>query len=229
MPDSYICYDPPSYATAVSPLPAQERGYVTFGCFNNPAKLSPLIVGVWAKILQELPQARIVLKYQGMNDPAVLRRLAKLFGEHGIDSARIELLGWSPHSELLANYQQVDLALDPLPYNGGLSTCEALWMGVPVITCPGETFAGRHSLSHLSTVGLMETIAHSLEEYAGLAVALAGDLPRLAALRAGLRQRVAASPLCDGRRFAEQFLHLVRGAWREWAASHATAAKPTSR
>ena len=99
----------------------------------------------------------------------------------GIDPAGVEFLGWSPHAELLAQYDAIDVALDPFPYSGGLTTCEALWMGVPVITCPGETFASRHSLSHLSNVGLTETIARDLDEYVEIAVALAGDLPRLAA------------------------------------------------
>ena len=108
------------------------------------------------------------------------------------------------------------MALDPFPYNGGLTTCEALWMGVPVVTCPGETFASRHSLSHLSNVGLTETIARDLDEYVEIAAGLAGDLPRLAAMRAGLRERMAASPLCDGKRFAANFAEILRGVWRDW-------------
>jgi predicted O-linked N-acetylglucosamine transferase (SPINDLY family) len=189
---------------------------VTFGSFNNSAKIGPQVVAVWAEILQRLPLARLVLKYQGMDDSAVARRLAELFAGHGIGPGRVELLGWSPHPELLAHYHHIDLALDPFPYNGGLSTCEALWMGVPVLTCPGETFASRHSLTHLSTVGLTETISGTLDEYVELAVSLAGDLPRLAAIRGRLRPQVDASPLCDGKRFAENLMQRLRGVWRDW-------------
>ncbi len=129
---------------------------------------------------------------------------------------QLECRSQSAHPELLSEYNRIDLALDPLPYNGGLTTCEALWMGVPVLTCPCETFASRHSLSHLSNVGLTETIARTLDEYVELAVTLARDLPRLASLRAGLRERMAASPLCDGKRFAANLMHVLRAAWREW-------------
>ncbi len=146
----------------------------------------------------------------------VAGRLAELFAGGGIDPARLEFHRFTPHTECLTQYRRVDLALDTLPYNGGLTTCEALWMGVPVVTCPGETFAGRHSLSHLSNVGLTETIARDFDEYAEIAAALAHDLPRLAALRAGLRERMAASPLCDGKRFAANFAEILRGVWREW-------------
>jgi predicted O-linked N-acetylglucosamine transferase (SPINDLY family) len=118
----------------------------------------------------------------------------------------------------LQQYQSVDVALDPFPYNGGLTTCEALWMGVPVITLPGETFASRHSLSHLSNVGLTETIAGTLEEYVELAVSWAADLPRLAALRSALRERMAASPLCNGRRFAANLAAVLRDRWQRWIA-----------
>ena len=215
----------------VTPLPALDRGQVTFGCFNNPAKITPQAIEVWARILRRLPGARLVLKFKGWNDSGVARRFAEMFAAHGIDPGRLEFLGYSPHAELLAEYSRIDLALDPFPYSGGLTTCEALWMGVPVVTCPGETFAGRHSLSHLSNVGLTETIAHDLDEYVELAVSLAGDLPRLAALRAGLRQRMAASPLCDGKQFATNLASILREVWNvqcrvdSFAASRPTASR----
>ena len=215
MPDGYVCYDPPLYAPPVTPLPALEHGQVTLGCFNNPAKITPQAIEVWARILRRLPEARLVLKFKGWNDDGVARRFSEMFVAHGVDPARLEFLGYSPHIELLAEYNRIDLALDPLPYCGGLTTCEALWMGVPVITCPMETFASRHSLSHLSNVGLTETIARDLDEYVDLAVSLAGDLPRLALLRAGLRQRMAESPLCDGKRFATNLLSLLREVWEQ--------------
>src|SRR5207253_8752054 len=120
----------------------------------------------------------------------IVTRLVDELARHGIEAGRIECQGWSSHNQLLAAYNQIDLALDPFPYNGGLTTCEALWMGVPVITRPGETFASRHSLSHLSNAGLTETIAGNLDDYVERAVRLAGDLPRLARIRATLRQQV---------------------------------------
>jgi predicted O-linked N-acetylglucosamine transferase (SPINDLY family) len=118
--------------------------------------------------------------------------------------------------KLLAAYNEIDVALDPFPYSGGVTTCEALWMGVPVVTCPGETFASRHSLSHLANVGLAETVADDTRDYVERAVRLAEDLPHLAALRAGLRDRMARSPLCDGARFAGYFSALLRDVWRQW-------------
>jgi predicted O-linked N-acetylglucosamine transferase (SPINDLY family) len=218
LPDGYVCYDPPSFAPGVLPLPALERQYVTFASFNNPAKIAPQVVAVWATILRRLPQARLVLKYKALHEASVAVRFREMFAGHGIDPGRVALAGWSGHQEFLEQYNGVDIALDPFPHNGGMTTCEALWMGVPVITCPGTTFAGRQSLTHLSNIGLTETIAHNLDEYADLAVALAGDLARLAAIRAGLRSQVAVSPLCDGQRFAGNLMKLLRGAWREWVA-----------
>jgi predicted O-linked N-acetylglucosamine transferase (SPINDLY family) len=210
MPDGYVCYDPPGYAAPVSSLPALACGYVTFGSFNNPTKISLQALEVWSRVLHRLPHSRLVLKYKGMSDPTNAKRLATVFSDLGIDPVRLEFLGYSPHAEAMAEYCRIDLALDPFPYSGGLTTCESLWMGVPVITCPGETFASRHSLSHLSNVGLTETIARNLDEYEELAVSLASDLPRLAMLRAGLRDRMAASPLCDGKRFAANFASMLR-------------------
>jgi len=219
LPDDYICYTPPRYAPAVSPLPALSRGAVTFSCFNFQGKISRPLVAVWARILRRLPGSRLLLQYRGLGDPGTQSHFRRLFAEHGVESAQVEMRAAVPPAQLLANYHQVDLALDSFPYNGGLTTCEALWMGVPVITCPGETFAGRHSLSHLTNAGLTETIARDLDEYVELAVQLAQDLSRLAAIRAGLREQMAASPLCDGPRFAANLMALFRDAWRRWCES----------
>ena len=129
---------------------------------------------------------------------------------------------------MLAEYNRLDLVLDPFPYSGGITTCEALWMGVPVITLPGKTFAGRHSLSHLSNVGLTETVARDVAEYVELAVRLAHDLPRLAKWRAELRGQVASSPLCDGPRFAANLMKALRSIWQEWVAKGPTCAVTTA-
>jgi predicted O-linked N-acetylglucosamine transferase (SPINDLY family) len=218
MPDSYVCFLPPADAPSVGPLPALGAGQVTLGSFNNPAKITPQVITAWSDVLRRVPGARLLLKYFGLDDPDTAARFRSRFAECGIAGDRIELAGGAPRDELMRCYQQVDLALDTFPYNGGLTTCEALWMGVPVVTFPGETFASRHSLSHLTSVGLTETIASGRNEYVELAVRLAGDLPRLAALRAGLRDRVARSPLCDGPRFATNLLAVLREAWRGWVA-----------
>ena len=216
LPDSYVCYDPPVTAPAVAPLPALRHGFVRFGSFNNPAKVTPQVVAAWAKILSRVPGSRVLLKYRGLDDERVCRRYLDLFTACGIDPSRVEFAPPSTHADYLATYGEVDIALDPFPFGGGITTCNGLWMGVPVITCPGETFASRHALSYLSNVGLTETIAMTAEEYVELAVSLASDLPRLSQLRAGLRERMAASPLCDGKRFAANLMRIVRDAWREW-------------
>jgi predicted O-linked N-acetylglucosamine transferase (SPINDLY family) len=221
LPDGYLCYEPPPYAPPVGPLPALATGQVTLGCFNNTAKITPPVVALWAEILRRLPGARLVLKYHWLDDAGLRQRLAGLFAAEGIAAERLELLGSTTHVEQLRHYHRIDLALDPFPYVGGLTTCEACWMGVPVLTCPGQTFAGRHSFSHQSNIGLTETIARDREDYVALAVALAGDLPRLADLRAGLRPRMAGSSLCDFDRFAGHFGAALRQAWRDYCAATA--------
>jgi predicted O-linked N-acetylglucosamine transferase (SPINDLY family) len=213
MPNGYVCYEPPA-APPVAPLPALARGHVTFGSFSNPAKLGPQIAAPWARILDRVPHSRLVLKYKGLDDPVHTGRLREYFAAQGVDLARVDLQGDSPQSELLPHYDGIDIALDPFPYGGGVTTLEALWMGVPVVTLPGETFASRHALTHLSNVGVEGTTARDLDHYVDLAVALAEDLPALAAVRAGLRERMAASPLCDGERFASDFMDLMRSTWR---------------
>jgi predicted O-linked N-acetylglucosamine transferase (SPINDLY family) len=214
LPYDYICFDPPPDAPPVNSLPALENEFVTFASFNILPKVTPQMIAIWARILKEVPRSRLMLKNGGFDNPQVAARLRQQFIEKEIDPQRIVFEGRSPHSELLSTYNKVDIGLDTFPYNGGLTTCEALWMGVPVVTFPGEIFASRHGLAHLTAAGITETIASSLEDYVKIAAALAGNLIELNALRTGLRARVASSPLCDGSEFAKKFSGLLRETWR---------------
>ncbi len=218
MPDGYICFDRPTNdeAEPVGPLPAQEEGFVTFGSFNNLAKLTPQVLALWARVLDGVPGSHLMLASPGFNGKSARDRVTKTLGDHGIDAHRIEIRGGMGRPDLLASYNEVDIGLDPFPYSGGITTCEALWMGVPVVTCPGATFAGRHSFSHLSNVGLTETIAVDHDDYVAIARGLAGDLDRLAHIRAGLRDRMSNSPLCDGPRFGAHFGRALREVWQAW-------------
>jgi predicted O-linked N-acetylglucosamine transferase (SPINDLY family) len=219
MPDGFVCYEPPAMAPPVSPLPALTTGRVTFGSFNLLGKITPRVIATWARILHRVPGSRLFLKYHGLDDPGTGARFRERLAAEGISAERLILEGPSPYAEFLARYHQLDIALDPFPYTGGLTTCEALWMGVPVVTCPGETFAGRHGLSHLSNAGLTELIARDLDRYVELAVSLAEDLPRLVEMRRRLRTQVADSPLCDGKRFADNLLALLRRVWDDRSGS----------
>jgi predicted O-linked N-acetylglucosamine transferase (SPINDLY family) len=216
--DGYVCYSPPPYAPDVAALPALRNGHVTFGCFNNIAKITPRVIATWCGILHRLPDSRLVLKAHQFADAPTAERFLAAFDEHGIARERIELRGPSGHRVFMGQYNDIDIVLDPFPYSGGLTTCEALWMGVPTVTMPGEIFASRHSLSHLSNAGLSDWWASDTTAYIELAVAKASDVQGLAALRSGLRARVKASPLCDTRRFGVSLGAALRFAWREWCA-----------
>ncbi len=211
LPHDYVCYEPPSYAPATGPLPALRNGYVTFAGFHNPAKIGPLSLELWRRVLAAIPNARLILKYNNLDLPDTTRRIRRHFADAGIADERIVIEGRSTHGAMLARYNDVDIALDSLPYSGGLTSCEALWMGVPVVTLPGRTFAGRHSLTHCSALGLTDCIAGDADGYVRIAASLAEDLPGLADRRAALRRRMAASPLCDASGFAAEFLALMRG------------------
>jgi predicted O-linked N-acetylglucosamine transferase (SPINDLY family) len=210
MPHDYVCYGPPPTSPDVGPLPAASAGHMTFGCFNNAVKLSPVILDAWAQILLRVPGSRLLIKNRSMNQPELRDRLHAQFAQHGIPPQRVILEAGCAHQELLASYGRVDLALDTQPYSGGLTTCEALWMGVPVVTFPGGTFAGRHSVSHMTNAGYPQFVAEDLSGYIELAVSWASRLAELAAIRSHLRETMLRSPLCDGPQFANDFLNLLR-------------------
>jgi protein O-GlcNAc transferase len=223
MPNGYACYTPPPNVPNVARLPALATGQVTFGCFNNAAKYSPRMMQAWAEILGRVPTARLFLKTDAFDDTGVEKRWRELFESRGVEAERLLIEGWSDQLELMAAYNRIDLALDTQPYSGGLTTCEALWMGVPVITFPGRTFAGRHTTSHMTTAGLGQFVATDLAGYVELAVSWANRLNELARIRTEMRERVRSSPLCDAPRFAGNLLAVLHSAWQARGSSGAKA------
>jgi len=214
MPDSYLCFKPPDLDVPVRRGDAD--GPITFGSFNNLAKLSAHTVSLWAQVLQSVPRSRLLLKTGQLADPAVRQSVRERFAGHGIEADRLLLEGPSPWGDYLASYNRVDIALDPLPYGGGTTTADGLWMGVPVVTLRGGTWVGRISESILSTVGLPELVAGSPGDYIALAAELAADRDRRAALHAGLRSRLEGSAFCDGPGFTWHLEEAYRGMWTRW-------------
>jgi protein O-GlcNAc transferase len=217
--DGFVCYRGLRDGPELTPPPCLKTGTVTFGSFNNPAKVSTATFDAWAKLLSRLPQARLLLKGMWFADASTCALFLARLGERGVAADRVELVTWLPAAEHLALYHRVDIALDPFPYNGTTTTCEALWMGVPVITLRGHRHAGRVGASLLTRIGLTDLIAHSIEEYVEIAVALAGNSGRLDDLRRALRPRMAASTICDERAFACKMEAAFRSMWQHWCAA----------
>jgi predicted O-linked N-acetylglucosamine transferase (SPINDLY family) len=196
LPQVWTCYDPPEAPPPGTP-PATRRGYVTFGSFNNAAKLNDGVIARWARMLKRLPGTRLFLKAHAFSDPAVRARYRALFADHDVGGERVGFAGASPLAEQLAAVAAVDIALDSFPYTGSTTTLETLWMGVPVVTLAGDLYFRRHAVGILNHVGLADLVAERPDEYEERAIALALNVPRLVALRAELRGRLAASPVCD--------------------------------
>jgi protein O-GlcNAc transferase len=209
--DSFWCYDPLTDGPEVSALPAIERGYLTFGCLNNPCKLTHHTLQLWGGVMRAVPTARLVLMApQGRHRLRLLQRLA----EQSIAADRIDFLPFQPREDYLRAYRQIDLGLDTFPYNGHTTSLDSLWMGVPAVTRVGNTSVGRGGLSQLFQLGQADLAAESDDEFVGIAVALSKDPSRLAQLRAGLRSRMRQSALMDAPRFARQIEAAYRTAWK---------------
>jgi protein O-GlcNAc transferase len=216
LPHCRLCYTPPVYVPEVVESPFIKNGYIVFGCFNRLSKLTQQGIALWCKILHVIPGSKLVLKSHSLNDPASWPEYHALFAIYDIAPQRVELRGASLHQEMLKEYGDIDIALDPFPYNGGLTTCEALWMGVPVITLAGDRMISRQSASLLAAAGLEQFIANDPTEYIGIAQTWASNPERLANLRQTLRQRVSTSPLCNNEQFARDMEKLYRNMWRQW-------------
>jgi predicted O-linked N-acetylglucosamine transferase (SPINDLY family) len=213
--DGFLCYAPPPDAPKPASPPCLASGTVTFGSFNNAAKLSAATFDTWAALLARIPGSRLLAKDKSFTDAACKAAFLARVSQRGVDPGRVTLLGFVQSLEHhLAVYNQVDIALDPFPYNGTTTTCEALWMGVPVVTLRGDRHAGRVGASLLTHTGLRELIGFSVEHYLDIAAALAGDPARLIGLRQTMRERLTASPLCNAQAFARKIEFTYRRLWQ---------------
>ncbi len=217
---NFLGYWTPDALPEPSALPAIENGYVTLGSFNRMAKIQDPVLRRWAAILRALPKARLVVKAdQLLGDASRRARIDAVLGEEGIAAERVTLLGRGDRASHFAAYRGIDLALDPFPHGGGMTTLDALWMGVPVVTWPGATISSRLAAASLTALGLTDYIAADADAYVELVIAKASDLDALARLRAELRGRVAGSAIGDPRRYARAVESAYREMWRRWCAS----------
>jgi len=226
LPAPFLCFRPPPSAPPVVPLPAGATGTVTFGSFNKLSKITDGTIALWAEVLRRVPDARLLLKDRPLSDPGTAAAMKARFAAAGIDPARLDLVGFIRDAAgHLAAYNRIDIALDPHPYNGTITTCDTLWMGAPLVTLAGSRHAARVGASLMTAIGLPELVAPTPDRYAAIAAGLAGDLTRLMQLRMGMRERVRASALCDEKRFMRNLETAYRMIWRRWC-DDAAAGRP---
>lgn len=212
LPSGCLCFQPPGSAPPVAPPPSLEAGLTTFGSFNSLMKVGHEVVALWSEVLRAVEGSRLLLKNRSLGDPETCRLVRARFAACGVDPDRLELVGHTATAaDHFALYHRMDIALDTYPYGGGTTTCEALWMGVPVVSLAGDRAVARFGLSTLSRVGLEALVADGAQGYVEIAAALAGDRERLAALRSGLRERMAASTLCRSASFTGELERAYRG------------------
>lgn len=216
LPDSWFCFDPLEESPEPGELPALRAGHVTFGCLNNFSRVNDAVLRLWARVLREVRNSRLLMRCPAGTTQARARAFLE---EQGIEPGRVELSGWTPsRAEFQRRFERLDIALDPFPCNGGTTTCDTLWMGVPVLTLPGEVVVSRIGLSILSAAGLPEFVAPSEDDFVRLAAGLASDLPRLAEMRRTMRERMRSSRFMDASRLTHHAERAYREMWRKWCA-----------
>lgn len=220
---SYYLASPPVDAPGPGEPPCLRTGRITFGCFNVPSKITPEVIALWARVLLAVPDSRLLLKYRNLYGvPGLRDGMAAAFADRGVEPSRLVFRSSVDASpQHAAGYLDVDIALDPFPFCGSTTTYEALWMGVPVVTWPQDVMVSRWTASMLRALDLDSLVARSADEYVDLCRGLATDTGALTSLRAGLRPRIAASSLCDGKTKARQLERLYRAVWRRWCAGRA--------
>ena len=220
LPESFLCYLPDIGSPEVGPLPALSKGYITFGSFNNFVKMTPEMFTIWAGILNgNTKNPDLILKGKSFGDKTTCQYTINMFLQRGIAAQRITLQSWDPSPKHLESYNLVDIGLDTFPFNGATTTCEAMWMGVPVINLAGDAYHSRSGESLLSNVGLKKLIAKTYDDYIEIAVNLAADVKRLQRLRNDLRIMMKKSPLTDAKRFTHNLEKSYRNIWETWCNS----------
>ena len=219
LPGGFLCYQAPTPTPDVSEAPVLSNGHVTFGSFNNRAKINPSVIAAWSALLLQVPNSRLILKSSIVSDEEARAHLLSQFVQHGVEASRVEVTPYLPFQEHMKLYQRVDIALDTFPYNGTTTTCEALWMGIPVITLSGETHASRVGASILHHVGLPEGITASETEYIETAKALAGDVNWLCQQRRTLRLKMLSSSLMNQNAFIAKLESAYLSMWENWCAA----------
>jgi predicted O-linked N-acetylglucosamine transferase (SPINDLY family) len=214
VPGCAWCYRPDDAAPSVAPPPSESAGHVTFGSFNKRQKISQTTMRMWARLLSEVTGARLIIKSPILHDESARRLLKEALVQLGIAADRVELVGRSRSMvEHLHHYERVDVALDTTPYNGTTTTCDALWMGVPVVTLAGDRHISRVGVSLLNNAQLGDLVATSADEFVAIAAELARDVDRRRTLRARLREQLRRSPLMDGKALAAGVEAELRKAW----------------
>lgn len=220
MPHTFLVYLPPKDAPEVAPAPVEHKGHITFGSFNNLAKINGHVIRLWTRVMHAVPGSRLVLKSFVFSSEKARMRFMEMFAKEGIAGDRIDLLMFLPDvSSHLEIYREIDIGLDPFPYNGTTTTCEAMWMGVPVVTLAGTAHVSRVGVSLLDSVGLDGLVARDEDEYVRMAAELARDHVRLRGLRSSLRQRMLASPLADAEGFTRDLEASYREMWKRWCSA----------
>ena len=215
LPNGFQCYKGDQTVIADVNLPQKSNGYITFGSFNNLSKVTPEVIQVWSKILHAIPTSRLILKNSMLNHGK--KQLLELFKQEGIAEDRIKLHETlASMEEHLKLYSAIDIGLDPFPFNGATTTCEALWMGVPVITLLGDRHVGRVGASILTNVGLTDFIAQDIDGYVELAIKMASNIEYLQDIRQGLRKKMESSPLCNGKSFACDIENAYQDMWNKY-------------
>jgi predicted O-linked N-acetylglucosamine transferase (SPINDLY family) len=219
LPGSFLCYLPEKNAPEIGQLPSRINGFITFGSLNNFAKITPSVYSLWSKILNAVKKSHLILKWKSFSDQRTREYVLNMFKQRGIHEERIILESWEPSPKYLETYNKIDIGLDTFPFNGITTTCQALWMGIPVITLSGRAYASRAGVSLLTNVGMPELVAETSDEYILKAVNLANDMKRLKTLRENLRIMMSCSPICDVKRFIENLETCYRKVWRTWCKS----------
>lgn len=225
LPRTFWCYDTVAdddLPVGEAPSRARGEGRIVFGSLNSAAKVTAPVIETWARILTKVPSSRLVLFANERVNPG--EHLRGEFARRGVREDRLTFLPRVPRRQYLRQYAQIDIALDPWPYNGHMTSCDALWMGVPIVSLVGQTSVARAGLSLLSAVALEELLAPSREQYIKIAVNLANDKERLAELRRSMRERIKLSPLADAKGFARDVESIYRDLWKRWCDGNATTA-----